>query len=57
MIPIITRIRPTAKVILPNQSIFPPDSVPFGIAGTLWAYFMLKDTKDTKSGGKIEAIV
>lgn len=29
-------------------------SVPFGIAGTLWAYFMLKDTKDTKSGGKID---
>lgn len=29
-------------------------SVPFGIAGTLWAYFMLKDTKDTKSGGKVD---
>lgn len=29
-------------------------SVPFGIAGTLWAYFMLHDTKDTKSGGKID---
>lgn len=31
-------------------------SVPFGIAGTLWAYFMLKDTHDTKSGGKIDWI-
>jgi MFS family permease len=29
-------------------------SVPFGIAGTLWAYFMLHDTSDTKSGGKID---
>jgi MFS family permease len=29
-------------------------SVPFGIAGTLWAYFMLEDSKDTKSGGKID---
>lgn len=29
-------------------------SVPFGIAGTLWAYFMLKDTKDTKSGGSLD---
>jgi EmrB/QacA subfamily drug resistance transporter len=29
-------------------------SVPFGIAGTLWAYFMLHDSKDTKSGGKID---
>jgi len=29
-------------------------SVPFGIAGTLWAYFNLHDTKDTKSGGKID---
>jgi MFS family permease len=31
-------------------------SVPFGIAGTLWAYFMLHDSKDTKSGGKIDWI-
>jgi len=29
-------------------------SVPFGIIGTLWAYFMLKDTKDSKTGGKID---
>lgn len=29
-------------------------SVPFGIAGTLWAYFMLHDSKDTKSGGKVD---
>src|ERR1700683_1300615 len=29
-------------------------SVPFGIAGTLWAYYMLHDSKDTKSGGKID---
>ncbi len=29
-------------------------SVPFGIAGTLWAYFMLHDSKDTKSGGSID---
>lgn len=29
-------------------------SVPFGIAGTLWAYFMLHDSRDTKSGGKID---
>jgi len=29
-------------------------SVPFGIVGTFWAYFMLHDSKDTKSGGKID---
>jgi MFS family permease len=29
-------------------------SVPFGIAGTLWAYYMLHDNKDTKSGGSID---
>lgn len=29
-------------------------SVPFGIAGTLWAFYMLHDSKDTKSGGKID---
>src|ERR1700722_9947302 len=29
-------------------------SVPFGVAGTLWAYFMLHDSKDTKSGGKVD---
>jgi len=31
-------------------------SVPFGIAGTLWAYFMLHDSKDTKAGGQIDWI-
>ncbi len=29
-------------------------SVPFGVAGTIWAYYMLHDTNDTKSGGKID---
>lgn len=29
-------------------------SVPFGIAGTLWAYFMLHDSRDTESGGKVD---
>ncbi|MHB1865292.1 MAG: MFS transporter [Candidatus Saccharimonadales bacterium] len=29
-------------------------SVPFGIAGTIWAYFMLHDSKDTKEGGQID---
>ncbi|HEX4774086.1 MAG TPA: MFS transporter [Candidatus Saccharimonadales bacterium] len=29
-------------------------SVPFGIVGTLWSYYMLYDTKDTKSGGKVD---
>jgi MFS family permease len=31
-------------------------SVPFGIAGTLWSYFMLHDSKDTKSGGRVDWI-
>lgn len=31
-------------------------SVPFGIAGTLWAYFMLHDTHDTHPGGKIDVL-
>ena len=29
-------------------------SVPFGIVGTFWSYYMLHDTHDTKSGGKID---
>jgi MFS family permease len=29
-------------------------SVPFGIVGTLWAYFMLEDPNDTTSGGSID---
>ncbi|MCL4357302.1 MFS transporter [Patescibacteria group bacterium] len=31
-------------------------SVPFGIGGTLWAYFMLKESKGAKRGGKIDWI-
>jgi MFS family permease len=29
-------------------------SVPFGIAGTLWSYFMLHDSNAKKAGGKID---